>query len=83
MKVSLGDKVKDRVTGFVGIVTSRSEYISGCARCGVQAEAKGNEQKEPAWIDELQLVIVKAGVVKVGPQNTGGPRPDAVRQNPR
>lgn len=82
MKVNLGDQVQDRVTGFKGIVTARSEYLNGCTRVGVHARAKGNAQSEPSWIDEPQLRVVRRGVLKVGPQITGGPRPDSVRLNP-
>ncbi len=29
-KIALGAKVKDRITGFTGIVTGRREYLHGC-----------------------------------------------------
>ena len=32
----LGDKVKDTITGFTGVVTGRSEWLFGCVRCAVQ-----------------------------------------------
>lgn len=80
--ISVGDEVQDKVSGFKGIVTARTEYINGCTRLGVQGASKNNAQSEPAWIDEPQVKLLKRGVVKIGRQETGGPRPDAVRQNP-
>jgi hypothetical protein len=34
--VCLGDKVIDPLTGFCGIVTSRTEYLFGCVRVAVE-----------------------------------------------
>lgn len=72
--VHLGDEVKDTVTGFKGIVTSITEYLNGCRRVGVQPPIDKDGKMPDAYsIDEPQLVITKAGKVKVGPQDTGGP----------
>lgn len=30
--VYLGQEVRDRLTGFSGVVTGRAEYITGCAQ---------------------------------------------------
>ena len=32
MEVELGSKVKDEITGFVGIATARCVYINGCVQ---------------------------------------------------
>lgn len=62
--IQLGDRVKDRVTGFTGIVVARSEYLHGCRRVGVQPEKLEKDGKPPeaAWFDEPQVDLVKAGV---------------------
>ena len=36
--LNLGDKAKDKVTGFTGIVTARTVFLNGCVRCGVQSD---------------------------------------------
>lgn len=36
MRINLGDKARDTITGFEGICIVRSEYISGCTRVGLQ-----------------------------------------------
>ena len=74
MKVQLGDKVKDTVSGFTGIVLGKTEFLNGCTRCGVQpAVDKDGKLAAAEWFDEPQLVVIKAGVCKTGNRDTGGP----------
>ena len=74
MKINLGDKVKDKVTGFTGIVVCKHSYLNGCDRCTVQPPI--NKEKEMPLeesFDEPQLEVLKKSVIKVGNQDTGGP----------
>ena len=72
--INLADKVKDIVTGFTGIVTSRHEYLNGCARLNVQPKInKDGTLPKSATFDEPQLEIKKRGYVKIGPKDIGGP----------
>ncbi len=84
-RVKLGDEVKDKVTGFRGIVTSMTLFLNGCTRCGVQP-VMGKDGKIPDGVafDEPQLEIIKAGKVEAENSNlhddakatrtkTGGP----------
>lgn len=75
MTVNLGDKCRDTVTGYEGIATVRSEYISGCARIGVQG-AVGADGKIPDayYFDEPMLVVVERGNVATAKSKKGGPR---------
>jgi hypothetical protein len=71
----LGDKVKDLVTAFEGIIIARSEYLNGCIRYGVQCAklTKEGKPQETEWFDEKQLTFVKAKAVDVEVKRTGGP----------
>lgn len=70
-----GDKVRDKVTGFEGIVIVRSEYISGCARIGIQPPVdKDGKVPEAGHFDEPMCEVVKAGAIPSLPTNNGGPR---------
>lgn len=77
-----GDKVCDTVTGLVGIVTARTEYIHGCFRVLVQPqEVKDGRPVEPTYFDELGVEVLEAGAVRASVREqpdelTGGPRPD-------
>jgi len=35
-KYNLGEKFKDKLTGFVGIIQARTEYLTGCIKYGLQ-----------------------------------------------
>lgn len=64
-KFNVGDRVKDRVTGFQGIVIGRSDYISGCDTYGVQPERlKDGIPQDTKWFDDPRLILVEAGVLK-------------------
>lgn len=68
-RVKLGDEVRDRVTGFRGVVTSVTLFLNGCTRCGVQPPV-GKDGKIPdnCGFDEPQLEILKVG--KVASENS-------------
>ncbi len=84
--IELGDKVKDGVSGFTGIVTARSEYINKCIRCEVSPDKtdKGN-LLDAYWFDEEQLTLVKkhAFQSKKKDQTGGPPRSVATRSVPK
>lgn len=77
MSVNLGDKCKDRVSGFVGVAMARHEYLNGCARITLQPEIKKDGKlPECQTFDEPQLTIVKKAVVPAptkATKETGGP----------
>lgn len=61
MAIRLGQKVKDKISGFEGIVTGRAEYLTGCTQCVVvpPVDEKG-AHREPQWYDEQRLVVLDA-----------------------
>ena len=72
--IELGDHVKDRLTGFEGIVTARTEWLYGCIRVAVlnQELNKDGKVREAEWFDEAQVERIKA-VVDPVTKITGGP----------
>ena len=74
MTVTLGDEVKDKVSGFKGIAVCRHSYLNGCDRITVQPKSiKGLELPDERSFDEPQLDVTKKKVVKQGRKDTGGP----------
>jgi hypothetical protein len=75
-KVKLGNKYKDKVSGFIGVAVSKHTYLNGCARFTLQPESD-KEGKLPSCetFDEPQLELIKKGVAEVEPEKgrTGGP----------
>ena len=52
-EIQLGDRVKDKITGFTGIAVSRTEYINGCVQYTVAPKVKkGNEIQEAMDVDQ-------------------------------
>lgn len=90
--IQLGDRVRDRVTGFRGIVVCMSTWLNGCVRCGVQAERVTEDGTLPdtQWIDEPQLEVIASGAVfcdvdagsPLRRAAVGGPRPDPSGHRP-
>ncbi len=82
--INLGDRAKDKVSGFTGIVVGRTEWLHGCVRVTIQPEEmKDGKPIEPMTFDELQLELVAAGIhaPAASPNRlTGGPIAEPKRQ---
>ena len=67
--IRLGNKVKDNITGFAGVVVARAEYLNGCISIQVQStKLKDGLPLEAEWFDEQRLTgnsVATAG----GPQD--------------
>ena len=60
----LGDKVKDRITGFEGVVDSTHQYLSGLKQCGVlPLQLKNGIPQRIQFIESPQLEVIQAGFV--------------------
>ncbi len=91
MRVHLGDRVRDKITGLQGIAIARTEWLHGCIRITIQPEAmKDGKALDSYVIDEPQCELVaRAAVPNVThwrePEAetesvvTAGPRPVATR----
>ena len=76
--VNLGDKAKDRISGFEGIVIGKAEYLYGCRQVLVAPTKLTKDGKRPdgEWFDEERLEVVKAGAQKrpaSADERAGGP----------
>jgi hypothetical protein len=74
MKIKLGDQVKDKITGFIGTVVSRTEFLNGCIQYEVVPKCKKGENKIPEGInvDEQSLEVVIKKKVRIKKRSTGG-----------
>lgn len=80
-KIRVGDKVRDTVTGFSGIVVAMTEWLNGCLRATVQPqELHDGKPIDPFTFDVEQLEVIAPEAAKaLAP--SGGPtaeprRPD-------
>ena len=73
-QIKLGMKLRDAITGLVGIAVARTEWIHGCVRWTIQPqEIKDGKPVDNYTVDEPQLEIVEPTESKQ--QATGGPIP--------
>ena len=80
--IELGMKVKDKVSGFQGIVTGVASYLTGCDRACVESETAPDKS---FWIDFPRLRQVGKDIMSFGPaaRTTGGGANPSERSDPR
>lgn len=62
-EIKLGDKVRDKITGWAGVATARCEYLNGCVQFCVQpALDKDGKHVDGRYIDVVQLEVTEAAV---------------------
>ena len=73
-KFDLGDVVKDKITGFKGVIMCQSRYLTGCNRYALQSQQLNNEGKPVDWqyFDEDNL-LMDGENINFEPNQTGGP----------
>lgn len=75
----LGQKLRHRVSGLEGIAVSRTEYLSGCVRYGVQPRVTSSSPEklpDASWFDVEELEFVDGGVSEISGRPSGGDRMD-------
>ena len=75
MKIKLGKKYKDPITGFEGTAIARIEYLWGCVQFELRPFGvdQAGKIKESAWFDESRLVDLKDNPASNA--SRGGPPP--------
>lgn len=81
-EIKLGDKVKDKITGLVGITIAKCTYIHGCTQFQVQPKAKANILTKAHWIDEPQLESLEPELPKVNIRTNWQPSGGGMRDHP-
>ena len=74
MKIELGSKVRDAISGFEGVVVGRAEYLYGCVQCYVKAKASEGKSGDGAWLDEPGLELIERRAAAGPPVPSGGPQ---------
>jgi len=85
MTARLGDRVRDRITEYEGIVIAETLWLNGCRRLTLQAPGEHEgKRREPLTIDETDAVVIESVFKLFKPsepfERTGGPRPDPVQR---
>jgi len=77
--IELGSEVRDKITKFKGIATSRHSYITGCDQYGVTPKKLKDDgtPQDVCQFDEDRLEVIGPGInkKKVQGEKPGGPQP--------
>lgn len=72
-EIKLGDKVRDKITGFIGTAVAKTEFLNGCIQFNVLPKLdKGNKMPDEIGIDEQSLEIIKPKTKKKPKRENGG-----------
>jgi hypothetical protein len=76
MAIELGDRVKDKISGFEGVATGIADYISGCRQIAVSPKVSAdNKLEDGRWFDDDRLdVMEKQAVTLKDRKRDGGPQ---------
>jgi len=66
-QIELGNKVRDAVTGFVGIATARWEFLNGCRQFQITGQVAKDGEIRTVDVDAEQVKYVAQGVAKKKP----------------
>lgn len=79
--VVLGARVKDKITGFEGVVTGICHYITGCDQVLVQPKLKkGGDFVEARWIDIMRAAPQGGALLVLDEaRNTGPDKPAPIK----
>jgi len=77
--IQLGDKVRCKLSGFVGVAVARTEFINGCVQYNVLPKVKKtNEVIEDVSIDEGSLEVISKKTKPKKKKENGGPMRKAI-----
>lgn len=76
--IKLGVQGKDKISGFEGVVTGRSQWLYGCDQYCIAAQAKDGKAGDAQWYDEGRIEITGRGILpeEVQADKPGGPQRD-------
>jgi len=79
-KYELGSKVKDSITGYKGVISSRTEWLFGCMRYTIQSlEFHEGKPVGPISVDEQAIELIetvqKSEAAPVARTGGTGPKP--------
>lgn len=80
--IQLGQKGKDKVSGFEGIIIGKAEYLTGCNQYALTPQIdKDGKRQDTEWFDEGRIEITGTGILaeEVKAEKNGGPNRDAPR----
>lgn len=73
--IKLGQKVRDKITGFQGTITAKAEYYNGCIQyCITPPVDKDGKMREAEYFDVDQIEIIEEATESISKPSGGGIR---------
>ena len=74
--IKLGDRIRDKISGFSGIAASHTFFLNGCERWLIEPEhLHEGKVLDSVWFDSVQVELVpKTKSVSASALRTGGPQ---------
>jgi hypothetical protein len=75
-KFEMYDVLRDKVTGYTGVVLGVSHYFTGCRHYGLaqqNIDKATGKLKEWEWLDETRLEFVKKSGITEAKEETSSP----------
>ena len=63
----LGKTGRDLVSGFIGVITGRTERLGGCDQLLLQPREKSGMFLDPVWFDAERIEVLDVAKVVVSP----------------
>ena len=80
--IKLGDKYKDKITGYTGIATARVIFLTGCVRVELTSTKLSKEGKpQSEYFDEMNLVTLGGRKPKNVSEKPAGPNKNPTRKS--
>ena len=84
-KIKLGDKVRCKVTGFIGVAVARTEFLNGCIQYSIAPkwDKKSSVIPEDVGIDEQSLEVIGLKKKKKSPkkEENGGKTRESIKMH--
>lgn len=79
--IDLGQKAKDKITGFEGILIAKVTYLYGCDQYGIAPEVRDGKIGDTTYFDEGRIEVIGQGVApeEVQVEKPGGVNRDCPR----
>lgn len=80
--ISMGDQVRDTLSGFTGVVIARSEFLTGCNQVLVMPESHDpSKMNDSHWFDVERMQKIKERAVEFRTRPGGADMPLPTRGN--
>ena len=81
MNIEMGDIVRDKISGYKGVVVGIYYFYNGCIQCGIMSKSQKNEPPKEESIDVQFLEIIEKCKKPIIQEEAGGPGRNDIRMN--